>query len=156
MRSLTWKSGFSALEGLIVLAFFGLLITLGALSLNSARARTRDAVRLSDMNTLRSALSVYWQQKASYPTSAGVSIGQAGVTDALTLDKAGFVPSASAQPPVLLQKILPGPMSNEYYWYKGTPSAYTIRFETERDTVLGNANIYYLHSTGFDASEDVK
>lgn len=154
MRTLTWKSGFSALEGLIVLAFFGLLITLGSLSLNSARARTRDAVRLSDMNTLRSALSVYWQQTANYPASPGVAIGQVGATDALTL--AGFVPANAAQPPILLQKILSGPKSNEQYWYKGGPGGYTIRFETERDTVLGNANVYYLHSTGFDASEDMK
>jgi type II secretory pathway pseudopilin PulG len=156
MRSFTWRSGFSALEGLIVLAFFGLLITLGALSLNSARARTRDAVRLSDMSALRAALHVYWQQTASYPTSAGTTLGQPGVSDALTLDKAGFVSSVNPQPPVLLQKISPGPSSNEYYWYKGTPSGYTIRFETERDTALGNANIYYLHSTGFDTSEDMK
>lgn len=154
MRAITWRAGFTALEGLIVLAFFGLLITLGALSLNNARARTRDAVRLSDVNALRSALNVYWQQKATYPTSAGVAIGQPGVTDTLTLD--GFLPSQQAQPPLLLQKILPGPGSNEYYWYKGGPGGYTIRFETERDTALGNANVYYLHSTGFDANEDVK
>ncbi len=154
MRSITWKSGFTALEGLIVLAFFGLMVTLGALSLNNARARTRDAVRLSDVNTLRAALSVHWQQKATYPSSNGMAIGEAGSTDALTLN--GFVPAQQAQPPILLQKILPGPGSNEYYWYKGGPSGYTIRFETERDSVLGNANVYYLHSTGFDASEDVK
>ena len=156
MRSFTWRSGFTALEALIVLAFCGLLITFGALSLNSARARTRDAVRLSDMSNLRSALAVYWQQTSSYPINNGVAVGQSGLTDALTLSKEGFVSSVGTQPPVLIQKILPGPGSNEYYFYKGGLSGYSIRFQTERDTALGNANVYFLHSSGFDTTDDLK
>ncbi len=154
MRTVSWRAGFTALEGLIVLAFFGLLVTLGALSINHARARARDAVRVSDVNALRSALSVYWQQKATYPASPGMAIGEPGASDALTLD--GFVPSQGAQGSVLLQPVPMGPKSGEFYWYKGGPSGYAIRFETERDTALGGANVYYLHSTGFDASEDLK
>ncbi len=154
MRSLTWRAGFSALEGLIVLAFFGLLVTLGALSINHARARARDAVRVSDVNALRAALNIHWQQKATYPVSPGMAIGQPGVTDTLTID--GFVPANQVKSPILLQPVPAGPSSNEFYWYKGGPGGYTIRFETERDSSLGEANVYYLHSTGFDASEDLK
>lgn len=154
MRPVSWRAGFTALEGLIVLAFFGLLVTLGALSINHARARARDAVRVSDVSALRSALSVYWQQKATYPVSPGMAIGEPGASDVLTLD--GFVAANQAKSTVLLQPVPIGPAGSEFYWYKGGPSGYTIRFETERDTALGNANVYYLHSTGFDASEDVK
>lgn len=154
MRSITWRSGFTALEGLIVVAFFGLVMTLGALSLNTARARARDAVRLSDVSNIRAGLSLIWQQKSTYPTNPGGDIGLPGLTDVLTLD--GFVGGSQVKPPVLVQSVPGGPNSGEYYWYKGGPNGYSVRFSTERDTALGAANVYYLHSTGFDTSSDLK
>lgn len=154
MSRMTWRGGFTALEGLIALAFFGLVITLGALSLNTARARARDAVRLSDVSNIRAGLGLIWQQKATYPTSPGGDIGLPGSSDVLTLD--GFVGGAQVKPPVLVQSIPLGPSSGEHYWYKGGPNGYAVRFSTERDTALGPANVYYLHSTGFDTSSDVK
>lgn len=154
MSRLTWREGFTALEALIVLAFFGLLITLGAVSINSARARMRDAIRVSDANMLRAGLSLYWQQKFSYPTSAGMALGQPGISDGLTLD--GFVNLTGTQQPLLLERVPQGPRTNEWYQYMGGLNGYAIRFETERDTYLGPPNVYYMHSTGIDTSPDLK
>ncbi len=154
MSRLTWRSGFTALEALIVLSFFGLLITLGALSISSARARMRDAVRLSDMNMLRAGLALGWQQQSTYPISSGIDIGVPGVSDALSLS--GFGPAGTAQPPTLLERVPAPPKANEVYHYKGNTNGYSIRFETERETFLGPPNVYYVHSGGFDAAEDLK
>lgn len=154
MQRITWREGFTALEALIVLAFFGLLITLGAVSINNARARMRDAIRVSDVNMLRAGLSLYWQQKFSYPTSAGMAIGDTEVSDGLTLD--GFVPLSQAKPPLLLERVPQGPRSNERYQYVGGLNGYAIRFETERDTYLGPPNVYYMHSSGIDTNSDLK
>ena len=137
-----------------MLSFFGLLITLGALSISSARARMRDAVRVSDMNMLRAGLALHWQQNSTYPTSSGTNLGVPNTSDALTLN--GFVSAAQAQPPLLLERVPSAPNKGETYYYKGNPNGYAIRFETERDTFLGPPNVYYLHSTGFDAAEDLR
>lgn len=149
-----WKSAFTALEALIVLAFFGLVMTFGALSIQGARARMRDAVRLSDMQVLRASLHVYWQEKASYPVAQGISLGEAGASESLTLD--GFVAAQGSGQPSILERVPQGPKSGERYYYVGGPNGYAIRFETERETFLGPANVYYVHGSGFDTSADLR
>lgn len=154
MNRLTWREGFTALEALIVLAFFGLLITLGAVSISNARARMRDAVRVSDVNMLRAGLSIYWHQTSAYPTSNGMTLGDTDLSDGLTLD--GFVPLSQAKSPLLLERVPQGPSSDERYVYTGGLNGYAIRFQTERETSLGPPNVYYMHSTGVDTNGDLK
>lgn len=149
------RPGFSLLEGLIVLAMIGLLAAFAAVSLNSARARTRDAQRLSNMSTVRSALQLYWLEKATYPASEGMMIGQAA-TKSEVLTSNGFQSRAEASGNSFLPLVPTGPSVNEFYAYKGGPNGYSIRFKTESDTEFGKANIYYLHSNGIDKDEMVK
>ncbi len=151
----TTRPGFSLLEGLIVLAMIGLLAAFAAVSLNSARARTRDAQRLASMSTFRSALQLYWLEKATYPASEGVSLGQAA-TKSEVLTNTGFASRADAKGNVFLPQVPTGPKVGEFYVYKGGPNGYSIRFQTESDTEFGKANIYYLHSSGIDREEMLK
>jgi prepilin-type N-terminal cleavage/methylation domain-containing protein len=151
---MTFRRGFTVLEALIVLAVFGLLATLAVLSLNSARASLRDAQRLSDVSVVRSALSQYWLEKATYPQSAGIDLGMPGA-NAEKLSASGFVASADPTQPVYLTRIPTGPKVNEYYRYRAGANGYSIRFQTETRTDLGPANVYYAHATGIDL-EDVE
>ncbi len=154
MSTVRLSKGFTILELLIVIAVFGLLATLAVLSLNSARARMRDAKRVSDVSIMRAALSQHWLEKATYPQSAGVNLGQAGTnTDVFT--GSGFVSRELAQPPIYVQQVPLGPKSSEYYRYKANANGYSIRFQTETDTVLGEPNVYYAHAVGID-NEDVE
>ena len=148
-----FKSGFTILEVLIVLAVFGLLATLAALSLNSARARVRDAQRLSDVSTISVALSRYWLEKATYPSSAGVVLGAPG-TKTEVLSAGGFEAREKAQSPVYLDRLPMGPKVGEYYRYKGGANGYSIRFSTESDTELGKANVFYANSNGVTDGKD--
>ena len=150
-----FKSAFTILELLIVIAVFGLLVTLGVLSLNSARMRMRDAQRISDVSVVRAALSQYWFEKASYPASGGVNLGQPG-TNTEIFSSAGFVGSKTAVPPVYLEHVPTGPKNNEYYRYHGGASGYSIRFQTESDTTYGKANVFYGHSSGVDKTDEEK
>jgi len=150
-----FRRGFTALEALIVLAVFGLLATLAIFSLNSARASLRDAQRLSDVSVLRSALSQYWLEKATYPTSEGVDLGFAGTnTDRLT--GAGFVAATDPSEPVYLNRVPTGPKVNEFYRYRAGANGYSIRFQTETRTDLGPPNVYYAHATGIDLEDAEK
>lgn len=143
------------LELLIVLAVFGLLAALAILSLNNARRAQRDAQRLSDISLLRSALGNYWLEQAKYPVSDGTELGRPGA-NADVLTQPGFVGRADAKPPFYLERVPVGPSVNEYYLYKGTLNGYSIRFVTESETALGKANVFYLHSTGIDQTDDEK
>lgn len=150
-----YASGFTVLELLIVLAVFGLLATLAIFSLNSSRMGLRDAQRLSDINVLQNVLGRYWLEKATYPVSAGVNLGQPG-TNTEVFSSAGFVSRNEATPPLYLNQIPVGPKGNEYYRYRGGPNGYSIRFKTEGDTVYGKANVYYAHASGVDLKDEEK
>lgn len=138
-----------------MLAVFGLLATLAVLSLNSARASLRDAQRLSDVSVVRSALSQYWLEKATFPQSAGVELGQPGSNTDM-LSAAGFVARTDPTQPVYLNYVPTGPRVNEYYHYHAGANGYSIRFQTETQTDLGAPNVFYAHTTGIDLEDTEK
>ena len=63
------KPGFTLIELLVVIAIIGLLSTLSIVALNSARARSRDARRVSDVKNIQMALEMYYNDHLKYPTS---------------------------------------------------------------------------------------
>ncbi len=70
----TNRKGFTLIELLVVIAIIGLLSTMAVISLNSARAKARDARRLSDVKQLSTMLSL---AAADDPT-ANVDCGAVG------------------------------------------------------------------------------
>jgi prepilin-type N-terminal cleavage/methylation domain-containing protein len=75
-----YSKGFTLIELLVVIAIIAILSTVVMAGLNSARAKGRDAKRLSDMKQLQSALELCFDNGVGYPSaaSAGV-IGTAGL-----------------------------------------------------------------------------
>ncbi len=66
------KKGFTLIELLVVIAIIGILSTLSVLALNSARARARDAKRISDVRQIRLALEMYYNDHNTYPPEDGL------------------------------------------------------------------------------------
>jgi len=62
-------SGFTLIELLVVIAIIGILSSVVLSSLNSARAKARDAKRLSDMHQMQVALELYHNSFGVYPYS---------------------------------------------------------------------------------------
>ena len=65
--------GFTLIELLVVIAIIGLLSTLSIVALNNARARARDARRLSDIKQMQTALELYYNDNGIYPLTANVT-----------------------------------------------------------------------------------
>lgn len=77
------QKGFTLIELLIVVTIIAILATLVVLVLNPAEllAQTRDSQRLSDLDTVRSAINLYLADVSSPDTTAGTTVdsdGQAG------------------------------------------------------------------------------
>lgn len=64
------KKGFTLIELLVVIAIIGILSSVVLASLNSARQKSRDARRLSDVKQLQLALELHFDTDAAYPTTA--------------------------------------------------------------------------------------
>ena len=58
--------GFTLVELLVVIAIISILATLLLLQLGVARAKARDAKRIADINQVRSALELYFDDNGSY------------------------------------------------------------------------------------------
>lgn len=65
------QSGFTLIELLVVLAIIGLLSSILATGLIIARKKSRDTQRISNMEALRTALDMYYQDIGTYPITAG-------------------------------------------------------------------------------------
>lgn len=75
--------GFTLIELLIVVAIIGLIATIAAVGINSARAKARDNKRATDLAQIRKALELSYEPGSGYPaTGVGLVIGS-GTTDVL-------------------------------------------------------------------------
>jgi len=61
------SSGFTLVELLVVISIIGLLSSIVLTSVNSARAKARDARRAADIRQLQTALELYYDANGSYP-----------------------------------------------------------------------------------------
>lgn len=61
--------GFTIIELLVVISVIGLLASVILVSLNSARAKARDARRKADLAQITRALELYYDTYGGYPTS---------------------------------------------------------------------------------------
>jgi len=69
------QKGFTLIELLVVIAIIGLLSTLAVVSLNSARLKSRDARRISDVKQVQTALEMWFNDQQTYPATASIAFG---------------------------------------------------------------------------------
>lgn len=111
------QRGFTLIELLVVIAIIGILSSVVLASLNTARAKSRDARRVADIKQLQTALELYYDANSSnYPVNL----------DALTTGN--FMPA-----------IPKDPTTNAYYAYTAlgsgtTCSTYHLRATLENTT----------------------
>lgn len=64
-------SGFTLIELLVVIVVIGILATLVVANFSSSRARARDVKRKNDLNAMKTALRLYYNDYQLYPAAAG-------------------------------------------------------------------------------------
>ncbi|TAK05568.1 prepilin-type N-terminal cleavage/methylation domain-containing protein [Patescibacteria group bacterium] len=125
--------GFTLIELLVVIAIIGLLSTLAVVALNSAREKSRDAKRVSDVKQIQTALELYYSDNQQYPDAAAGSV--IGTAAGLTrLDGDGF--GAAATEPVYMGLMPRDPQSPtiNYTYTRNSVTSYTLGFSLEGPT----------------------
>ena len=81
------KKGFTLIELLVVISIIGILAALIMVNFNSARSRTRDVQRKSDLDQMKKALRMYYNDNSLYPeTGAANTIKACGNPAVTTFD----------------------------------------------------------------------
>jgi len=111
------KKGFTLIELLVVISIIGMLTALIVVNFNAARERARDVQRKSDLDQIKKALRMYYNDYGGYPVHSDSAIAGCG-TDGDTACSWGGEWSAGSGGMVYM-KILPEdpqPDSSSYYY----------------------------------------
>ncbi|HNW55668.1 MAG TPA: prepilin-type N-terminal cleavage/methylation domain-containing protein [bacterium] len=128
------KKGFTLIELLVVIAIIAMLSSLSVIALNSARAKSRDARRLSDIKQIKTALEMYYDQNLRYP-SAPDTTSNLGTTTSACLTANGWTTTNGCSGTIFMQRVPadPQPSTRAYVYAVGaTPfSTFSITYFSE-------------------------
>jgi prepilin-type N-terminal cleavage/methylation domain-containing protein len=105
MRIKTLQRGFTLIELLVVISIIGTLVGLIVNNLSDSRARARDIKRKSDVNQLKTALRLYYNDYQVYPEGTGFYLKGCGATGTDNCTAGGEFSAGSG--PTIYMKQLP-------------------------------------------------
>ncbi len=130
--------GFTKIEVLIIAAIIGILGISAVVAISTARSRTRDAVRMSDVRQLQAGLELYFIKNNEYPLS--INHMALGNTGAMCLSSSGF--ASVCNDAIYLESVSATPKSGlaglsscsdiaNAYCYLAQDGDYRVQFELE-------------------------
>ncbi len=72
--------GFTLIELLVAISIIGVLTAIVLPNLMGARERARDAKKIEELNTMKNALRLYYNDNQVYPTGTGVTLNVTGMS----------------------------------------------------------------------------
>lgn len=133
-RGATSTRAFTIIELLVVIAIISLLTGIIMTNLTSAKAKARDAKRVSDMGQIQLALELYFDRCGEYPDQLGptnfkIDLGASnGCPSGSGITMGSFLPVVPTRPPGANPQ---GEWYDEFYFYKTDNSKYVLRVALE-------------------------
>lgn len=121
------KKGFTLIELLVVIAIIASIVALAVPNYLSARERARDTKRKSEMQQLKAALRLYYNDFSTYPTSVNAGVGKinyiqgcgpGGTAACPCLASADFASGDSCEE--VYMKKFPSDLGSSLYYYRTT------------------------------------
>ena len=131
------NKGFTLVELLVVLAIIGLLSGMVVISVRNVKAKSRDAERVSEINSIATVLSLYHTDHNRFPVFDGYITG----TDALslTLEGTNYITEVPVDP-LNNDSSECGSLSGYRYYYQSLDgSDYYLGYCLETNSVHGKA-----------------
>jgi general secretion pathway protein G len=140
------QKGFTLIELLVVVAIIGMLVSIILVGLGSARMKSRDAKRLSDMQQIKTGLDLYYNTGNGYPDTATWSSLQSSL-GTLACSGTNYFKVPNDPNPSWSYTYTAG--GNSLSGCGGTVwTTYKVQFQTEGITSIGPAGTYYLSPGG--------
>jgi prepilin-type N-terminal cleavage/methylation domain-containing protein len=129
MSSLKLQKAFTLIELMVVVAIIAILTAIVIANLTQAKAKSRDAKRISDLNQIQLALELFFDRCNQYPASSGnlpnIDAGKGGGNGCPTGITLGTFISKIPTPP--------NPGESYYYAVDSTNSDYLLKAVLEGD-----------------------
>ena len=132
------RRGFTLIELLVVIAIIGILSTLAVVALNSARQRSRDAKRVSDIRQIQTSLELGYAESGGYPAAPSAIVLGSDNYDVLCINGGSVFQGSGTGCTTMLMGLVPSnptPNGEDYLYASATGSAtYSITFNLEGQT----------------------
>ena len=132
------QKGFTLIELLVVIAIIGILAAVVLINLSSARLKSRDARRMSDIDQMRKALELYLNDCGQYPAAPLTTASNDGCPGSTTFgDFLGVIPT--------------DPSGGAAYDYTSSaPDAYDVTFTLEGQVDALVPGVHHLTQNGIN------
>ncbi len=133
----SFRSGFTLLELIVVMAIIGILAMMTVGNFQSSRIKANDARRKSDLKQIQAALEQYHADFGNYPASGsdGTILGCGAGTTACSWGSAFSITSGA----VYMNK-LPSDLAPQRYFYVGSASGRSYQLFTALQNTRDNDN----------------
>ncbi len=135
------QKGFTLIELLVVIAIIGILSSVVLASLSTARAKSRDARRISDIGQMQLSLEMYFDSSSSYPVTA-----YAAITTPLAVLAPSFLPKLPLDP---------SNTGTYIYKYYGSTTKFALTSTLERPdntALLTDADVLAVTGYGYSGT----
>ncbi|MBD3282234.1 MAG: prepilin-type N-terminal cleavage/methylation domain-containing protein [Candidatus Portnoybacteria bacterium] len=129
------NKGFTLVELLVVIAIIGLLTGMVVISIQHVKAKARDSQRVSDINSIATALALYHNDNNNYPIYDGYITSEDDLS--VVLEGADAINEMPIDP------INQG--DYRYYYQSTDGSDYYIEYYLETDSMSGKSNGLNYH-----------
>jgi type II secretion system protein G len=144
------RRGFTLIELLVVISIISLLSTLAVVSLNSTRAKSRDAKRVTDIKQIQTALELYYSSANAYPGNATASILGVATNTTACLGSSGFATGTASCGSVYMGQVPRDPGANSYSYTRPSASSYQIVFTLETPTGTLTSGAHTANEAGIN------